>query len=171
MDLNSIRMFVAVVQADSLSAAANSLGTPLPTLSRRVRDLERQLKVQLLVRSARGAKLTDAGTRLYEHASRGIEALLEAEQAVVSDQAPPERTLAAILAASVRAVVGFAGGLPAPLSGHPGIRLLDRTSLGNATGKSWLLSFSVELWRALPTMLREAISLRSTLRQAQSLAS
>jgi DNA-binding transcriptional LysR family regulator len=43
--------------------------------------------VQLLERSARGAKLTDAGSRLYEHASCGIEALLEAEQAVVSDQA------------------------------------------------------------------------------------
>src|SRR5882757_2953004 len=87
MDLNAIRMFVAVVQAGSLSAAATRLGTPLPTLSRRIRDLERQLKVQLLARSARGTKLTDAGTRLYEHASRGIEALLEAEQAVVSDQA------------------------------------------------------------------------------------
>ena len=87
MDLNATRMFVAVVQAGSLSAAAARLGIPLPTLSRRVRDLERQLKVQLLERAARGTKLTDAGTRLYEHAGRGIEALLEAEQAVVSDQA------------------------------------------------------------------------------------
>src|SRR5712671_3697274 len=87
MDLNATRMFVAVVQAGSLSAAATRLGTPLPTLSRRIRDLERQLRVQLLERSARGTKLTDAGTRLYEHASRGIEALLEAEHAVVSDQA------------------------------------------------------------------------------------
>jgi DNA-binding transcriptional LysR family regulator len=87
MDLDATRMFVAVVQTGSLSAAATRLGTPLPTLSRRIRDLERQLKVQLLERSARGTKLTDAGTRLYEHASRGIEALLEAEQAVVSDQA------------------------------------------------------------------------------------
>ncbi|HEX3349063.1 MAG TPA: LysR substrate-binding domain-containing protein [Acetobacteraceae bacterium] len=86
MDLNATRMFVAVVQAGSLSAAAARLGTPLPTLSRRIRDLERQLKVQLLARSARGTKLTDAGTRLYEQASRGIEALLEAEQTVVSDQ-------------------------------------------------------------------------------------
>jgi DNA-binding transcriptional LysR family regulator len=43
--------------------------------------------VQLLERSTRGTKLTDAGMRLYEHASRGIDALLEAEQAVVSDQA------------------------------------------------------------------------------------
>ena len=50
MDLNAIRMFVAVVQAGSLSAAATRLGTPLPTLSRRIRDLERQLKVQLLAR-------------------------------------------------------------------------------------------------------------------------
>ena len=87
MDLNATRMFVAVVQSGSLSAAATRLGIPLPTLSRRVRDLERQLKVQLLERSARGTKLTDAGTRLYEHASRGIEALLDAEQAVMSDQA------------------------------------------------------------------------------------
>src|SRR6478735_1391894 len=87
MDLNATRMFVAVVQAGSLSAAAERLGIPLPTLSRRIRELERQLKVQLLERSARGTKLTDAGARLYEHAGRGIEALLEAEQAVVSDQA------------------------------------------------------------------------------------
>jgi DNA-binding transcriptional LysR family regulator len=80
-------MLVAVVQAGSLSAAATRLGTPLPTLSRRIRDLERQLRVQLLERSARGTKLTDAGARLYEHGSRGIEALLEAEQVVASDQA------------------------------------------------------------------------------------
>ena len=87
MDLNASHMFVAVVQAGSLSAAATRLGIPLPTLSRRIRYLERQLNVQLLERSARGTKLTDAGTRLYEHASRGIEALLDAEQAVMSDQA------------------------------------------------------------------------------------
>src|SRR5882672_8769961 len=87
MDLNATRMFVGVVQAGSLSAAATRLGIPLPTLSRRIRDLERQLKVQLLERSARGTKLTDAGTRLYERAGRGIEALLEAEQVVTSDQA------------------------------------------------------------------------------------
>jgi len=87
MDLNASHMFVVVVQAGSLSAVATRLGIPLTTLSRRIRSLERQLRVQLLERSARGTKLTDAGTRLYEHASRGIEALLEAEQAVVNDQA------------------------------------------------------------------------------------
>jgi DNA-binding transcriptional LysR family regulator len=87
MDLNATRMFVGVVQAGSLSAAATRLGIPLPTLSRRIRDLERQLKVQLLERSTRGAKLTDAGARLYEQASRGIEALVDAERSMASDQA------------------------------------------------------------------------------------
>nr|WP_315593613.1 LysR family transcriptional regulator [uncultured Cupriavidus sp.] len=87
MDLNAVQMFVTVVQAGSLSSAAERLNIPLPTLSRRVRELERQLSVQLLERSARGTKLTEAGIRLYEHANRGIELLVEGEQAVVSDQA------------------------------------------------------------------------------------
>ncbi|MGH8382400.1 LysR substrate-binding domain-containing protein [Pseudomonas sp.] len=78
---------VSVAQTGSLSAAAERLEIPLPTLSRRIRELEQQLKVQLLERSVRGTKLTDSGTRLYEHASRGIEALIEGEQAVISDQA------------------------------------------------------------------------------------
>ncbi|OLF52963.1 LysR family transcriptional regulator [Pseudomonas chlororaphis] len=87
MDFNAARMFVGVAQAGSLSAAAERLDIPLPTLSRRIRELEQQLQVQLFERSVRGTRLTDSGTRLYEHASRGVEALLEGEQAVVSDQA------------------------------------------------------------------------------------
>lgn len=87
MNLNAAQMFVSVVQAGSLSAAAERLGIPLATLSRQVRELEQQLKVQLLERSVRGTKLTDAGARLYEHASRGIEELVEGEHAVMSDQA------------------------------------------------------------------------------------
>ena len=87
MDLNAVEMFVNVVQTGSLSAAAQRLGIPLPTLSRKMRELEQQLSVQLLERTARGTQLTDAGTRLYEHASRGIESLVDAREAVLSSQA------------------------------------------------------------------------------------
>jgi DNA-binding transcriptional LysR family regulator len=87
MDLNSTRMFVGAVQAGSLSAAAARLNLPLPTISRRIRQLEQQLKVQLLERSPKGITLTDAGARLYEHASRGLEVLAEGAAAVRSDQA------------------------------------------------------------------------------------
>ena len=87
MDLNAVEMFVNVVQTGSLSAAAQRLGIPLPTLSRKMRELEQQLSVQLLERTTRGTQLTDAGTRLYEHASRGIESLVDAREAVLSSQA------------------------------------------------------------------------------------
>ncbi|MDB6455207.1 LysR family transcriptional regulator [Falsirhodobacter sp. 20TX0035] len=87
MDLNAARMFVIVVQAGSLSAAAARLDVPLPTLSRRMRELERDLNVQLLERSVRGSRLTEAGSRLYEIAVRGIDTLAEAEQALKEDRA------------------------------------------------------------------------------------
>ena len=87
MDLNAVQMFVRVVQAGSLSAAALRMGIPLPTVSRRLRELERELNIQLLERSVRGVRLTDAGARLYEHAVRGIETLAQGEEAVKSDQA------------------------------------------------------------------------------------
>lgn len=87
MDLNATRMFVGAVQAGSLSAAAARLNLPLPTISRRIRQLEQELKVQLLERSPKGITLTDAGARLYEHASRGLEALAEGAKALRSDQA------------------------------------------------------------------------------------
>jgi DNA-binding transcriptional LysR family regulator len=86
-DLNAVRMFVHVVQAGSLSAGAERAGVPLPTLSRRIRDLERQLKAQLFDRSTRGSRLTEAGARLYDFALRGVETLADGEQAVRSDQA------------------------------------------------------------------------------------
>lgn len=86
MDLNAVEMFISVVRAGSLSAASLKTRVPLATLSRNVRQLEEELGFQLLERSARGAKLTDAGMRLYEHASRGIDALHDGELAVTSHQ-------------------------------------------------------------------------------------
>lgn len=87
MDLNDVRIFVNVVQTGSLLNAASRMGMPLATISRRIRALEKELNVQLLERSARGTRLTDAGARLYQHASLGVEILKDGEEAVVSDQA------------------------------------------------------------------------------------
>lgn len=87
MDYNAVSMFIAVTQTGSLSAAATRMGVPLPTLSRKIAELESHLKVQLLERTARGCRVTEAGSRLFEHASGGIEALQEAERLIVSAQA------------------------------------------------------------------------------------
>ena len=47
----SMSAFVAVVEAGGFSAASRKLGMPLATISRKVSELEEQLRVQLLVRS------------------------------------------------------------------------------------------------------------------------
>ncbi len=58
MDLNTVWVFVAAVQAGSLSAAAARLEMALPTLSRHIRELEGDLKVRLFERGARGVRTT-----------------------------------------------------------------------------------------------------------------
>ncbi|MGV6988980.1 LysR family transcriptional regulator [Testudinibacter sp. P80/BLE/0925] len=85
MDLNAVRMFIAAAQAGSLSAAAEKIGVPLPTLSRRISDLEQSLNMQLLLRSKQGIQLTTIGQRLFDQSFYGIESLLEAERTVRSD--------------------------------------------------------------------------------------
>jgi len=57
----AMRTLVAAVDAGSLSAASRLLGVPLPTVSRRVSDLESHLRAQLVVRTSRKLLLTEVG--------------------------------------------------------------------------------------------------------------
>jgi DNA-binding transcriptional LysR family regulator len=67
-DLNGMALFVAVVDAGSLSAAARQLGLPKSTVSRRLTQLESALKTPLLHRSTRSLALTDIGRAYVERA-------------------------------------------------------------------------------------------------------
>lgn len=73
MDLNSVKIFVNVVAKGSFTAAAKFMGMPVATVSRRVAELESSLDVQLLARSTRHLRMTEAGATLYEFGSRGVE--------------------------------------------------------------------------------------------------
>jgi len=77
------RLFLRVVEAGSLKAAAAFLGKDASTLSRRVAALEERLGVKLLVRSTRRTTPTDAGQRYYE-GLRDLVAQQEALEAEVS---------------------------------------------------------------------------------------
>ena len=72
-----MRYFVAVARHGSFTRAAESLNLAQPALSQQIRRLERELEVELLIRSQRGARPTDAGKILLRRAAR-IEAELEA---------------------------------------------------------------------------------------------
>lgn len=73
IDLNALRVFAAVVEANSFSVAARKLRMPVATVSRRIAQLEEQLGVRLLDRTTRKLRLTDSGSRLLEHAQHAVE--------------------------------------------------------------------------------------------------
>ena len=60
-DLEALRALALVVKESSMSAASTQLGVSQQAVSLRIRKLEKYLRVRLLVRSARGLRLTPAG--------------------------------------------------------------------------------------------------------------
>jgi LysR family transcriptional regulator, hca operon transcriptional activator len=69
MELRHLRYFIAVAEEGSLTVAAQKrLFTSQPSLSRQIKDLEDEVGAQLLLRSARGIKLTAAGQAFLDHA-------------------------------------------------------------------------------------------------------
>ena len=77
--------FVAVAKAGSFSAAARELGIPIATMSRRVADLEAELKARLLRRSTRRLSLTDQGQIFYEACTRILDDVKDAEKSVTGE--------------------------------------------------------------------------------------
>lgn len=66
MDLKQLRTFRAVAELGSLSKAADRLRTAQPALSRHIKLLEHELRVELFVRNGRGMLLTSAGRMLRD---------------------------------------------------------------------------------------------------------
>jgi len=89
----SMEAFVAAVDGGSLSAASRALNTPLPTISRRVSELEAHLGAQLLVRTSRKLIPTEAGEAFVAVARRLLEDLAEAERAARGEYLAPRGEL------------------------------------------------------------------------------
>jgi DNA-binding transcriptional LysR family regulator len=79
--LDLMDTFVRIVEAGSLSSAAQQLGTSQPTVSRRLQQLERLLGMRLIQRSTHAMRLTQEGERCYQHA----QSLLAQWQSVETD--------------------------------------------------------------------------------------
>lgn len=80
MDLNLVTAFVRVVEQQSFTSAAKSLGLPKSSVSRRVTELEEELGVQLLHRTTRKLALTEAGRSYFEQAERALTELQAAAE-------------------------------------------------------------------------------------------
>jgi DNA-binding transcriptional LysR family regulator len=81
-DWDDLRVFLAVVRGESLSAAGRLLKMDPATVGRRVGRLEQVLDAPLFAKSPQGYALTEAGARLVEHAESAEQAFSLASEAV-----------------------------------------------------------------------------------------
>lgn len=73
LDLNLMRMLVAIVDSGTMSGAAKRLGVTRAQISRGVKALEKQFGAQLMRRTTRKLELTQQGMLVYQHARRGVQ--------------------------------------------------------------------------------------------------
>jgi DNA-binding transcriptional LysR family regulator len=92
--LEAMSILLTVVDAGSLSAAARRLGTPLPTVSRKVAELEAHLRTRLLHRTTRQLSLTEAGAAYVAACRRILDDVGEAERIATGEYAAPRGELA-----------------------------------------------------------------------------
>ena len=76
MELRTLRYFLAVAQAKTISAAAEALHVTQPTLSRQMQELEEELGKTLFLRGKRSITLTEEGT-FFRKRAQEILSLLE----------------------------------------------------------------------------------------------
>ncbi|TNF37219.1 MAG: LysR family transcriptional regulator, partial [Gammaproteobacteria bacterium] len=88
-----MQTFVRVVDAGSLSAAADRLDIAKSAVSRRLAELESRLGVQLLNRTTRRINLTDSGRQYYQRCVRLLAELEETEQLISTDHAALSGTI------------------------------------------------------------------------------
>jgi LysR family cyn operon transcriptional activator len=82
MLLRHVRYLTAVAEHRNFTRAAEALHVSQPTLSQQIKQLENSLHVQLLDRSGRTVRLTDAGEAYLSHARRALRELDAGERAI-----------------------------------------------------------------------------------------
>jgi len=92
--LEAMSILLAVVDTGSLSAAACRLGTPLPTVSRKIAELEAHLHTRLLHRTTRRLSLTETGAAYVVACRRILDEVGEAERIAAGEYATPVGELA-----------------------------------------------------------------------------
>ena len=93
LDANDLILFAHVMEAGSFSRAAERIGLPKSTLSRRITLLETKLGERLLMRSTRRLEITEFGERILDHGKRLLEETESASAMALHRQEMPRGLL------------------------------------------------------------------------------
>jgi LysR family transcriptional activator of dmlA len=101
LELEDLRMIVAVAESGSLTAASTRLDCSLNAVSRRLARLEERAGVRLVERTTRRQAVTEAGERLYRRALAALEHVDLARAELQDHLGQPEGTVRLVLPSSV----------------------------------------------------------------------
>lgn len=103
INLADVQAFVAIASLGSFTKAAEALSASRSHLSRQLNQLETQLGVQLLIRTTRTQRLTDAGEAFFQQCQSSLNTI---NQAILSSAEQNEAIRGSI---SINAVGGYIG--------------------------------------------------------------
>ncbi|AXI83256.1 LysR family transcriptional regulator [Xylella taiwanensis] len=118
--LNDMALFVEVVKARGFRRAAEAMGMPNSTLSRRISALEKSIGLRLLHRTTRKIELTEAGQIYFERCKRIVDEARLAHEQLGEMLAQPSGVLRVSLPVDF-AVIYLAPLITAFASFYPGI--------------------------------------------------
>jgi DNA-binding transcriptional LysR family regulator len=124
LDLTRLRLLDEFTRRGSIADTAAALGYSASAVSQQLATLEREAGASLLDRTARSARLTDAGRRLAAHAERILAAVEAAEADIADRAATPAGDV--VVAAFPAAAVAFAPVLTSQLGAYPDLSLVVR---------------------------------------------
>ncbi len=154
MDLfTALRVFEKVVEEGGLSAAGRVLGMSPSTVSRWIRELERDLNVQLMHRTTRALSLTEAGA-IYHERTREVLESLEAARAAATEQRTNPAGVVRLAAPTNITRTHVVPALAAFQRAYPQIRIVLSVSdrRVDVVGEAW--DVAIRIGRLEPSSLR-----------------
>jgi LysR family nitrogen assimilation transcriptional regulator len=107
MDLRQLRYFVGIVQAGSLSRAADQLNVAQSAISHHLASLEAELGKPLVTRGPKGVVLTEAGTVLYRHAEAILRHVEFAKQEAMNTLSVPSGNVGVGFPTALTGILGY----------------------------------------------------------------
>lgn len=120
--LTALQVFRQVAERNSFAEAGRRLGLSPAAVSKNIAELEAHVGVRLINRTTRRMALTEEGRIYLEHVTRGLDALVEADQALCPVKAAPSGTLR-VSAPMTVTLTRLSAAIPGFLARHPDLRL------------------------------------------------